>query len=220
MSKSGAELEFAETRWARAVQGGMTFLKSQQGSETPGRPSAVADVASPKEVGERFTTNLLGELERGPTLEEIGEDGRRRRQSYGHGVVVHARSDDTRRGRRGAIVEQIAEDHASVMRGAGELLPYFELWKIARQRGFARAKVRSEYNGMRRTLRNGIDLARATLVSKGAYLSSLSSNGDFGYVPRRKNKRAHSLAREDGTYRTTDKSDPREAVIPLSFRPS
>lgn len=116
----------------------------------------------------------------------------------GIGVVVQARSEETRRGRRGPIVEQIAEAHANVMRGAGELFAVLRALEVARQRGFARVEVRSDCNSMRRVLRERYRSGTTDVGLKGRVLEVARSFEwiDFGYVPRRKNQRAHCLARE------------------------
>jgi hypothetical protein len=137
----------------------------------------------------------------------------------GVGVVVQARSEGTRSGRRGPIVEQIAEGHAGVMRGAGELLPSFEL---------CRSRVNAASSGSKCVLittacvvrfASNTVLVRPTLGSRGACSSSLGhSNGLTLATCRvaRTNARTIWLVKV-GTCRPADKSDPREMAITVSF---
>lgn len=112
----------------------------------------------------------------------------------GIGIVVQQR---TGRKGRGPILEQVAEGHTNVAQGIGELFAIRRALEIARQRGFTHVKVRSDYNAMRRSLR---EQSRAGLGDVGLrgfvlQLAHLFEWIDFGFVPRRKNQRAHMLAR-------------------------
>jgi ribonuclease HI len=49
--------------------------------------------------------------------------------------------------------DTIAEGHADVVAGAGELFAVLRALEIAAERGFARVKLRSDYNPIRRALR-------------------------------------------------------------------
>lgn len=71
--------------------------------------------------------------------------------------------------------------------------------QTARERGFTRIRIRSDYNSMRRDLRNryrsGAD-GKNELQKKILALARQFEWIDFGYVPRRKNQIAHNLARK------------------------
>lgn len=115
----------------------------------------------------------------------------------GIGIVVQERTARTGRGR---VVEQIAEAHRGIQPGSGEKFAVCRALEIAIERGYTRVKIRCDYNWMRRRLRaqragrhscEGDDLGRKVLE-----LSTSLLWVDFSYVPRRKNQRAHQLARE------------------------
>src|SRR6266536_1489328 len=70
--------------------------------------------------------------------------------------------------------------------------------EIARDRGFTRIRIRSDYNSMRRKLRACFRSGAAgnnDLEQKILSLARRFEWIDFGYVPRRKNQIAHLLAR-------------------------
>ncbi len=98
---------------------------------------------------------------------------------------------------RGPIIEEVAEGYSNVALGAGELLAIFRALDIARQRGFIRIKVRSDYNAMRHKLRHDLRSGRTDIGLRGCVLLLARTFEwvDFGYVPRRKNHLAHGLAR-------------------------
>ena len=114
----------------------------------------------------------------------------------GVGVVVQVRGGAAG---RGPILEQLAEAHTGVAPGAGEIFALFRALEIARDRGFTRIKVRSDYNAMRRDLRErhrARDAGDNDLQRKVLDLARRFVWVDFGYVPRRKNQIAHALARK------------------------
>jgi ribonuclease HI len=113
----------------------------------------------------------------------------------GIGIVIQQRS---RRTGRGPILEQIAEGHANVAQSAGEIFAVYRALEIARQRGFARIKLRSDYNALRRSLREQYRSGRNNVAIRGLVLQLAQTFEwiDFGYVPRRKNQAAHALARQ------------------------
>jgi ribonuclease HI len=113
----------------------------------------------------------------------------------GIGIVVQARVGVTG---RGPILEHIAEAHTGVAPGAGEMFALFRALEIAKARGFTRIKIRSDYNAMRRHLREHHRMRRTgdnALECKVLDLAREFVWIDFGYVPRRKNQTAHALAR-------------------------
>ena len=112
----------------------------------------------------------------------------------GIGIVVQQRSSGKG---RGPILDQLAEGHADVARGEGELFAILRALEIAVQRRFARIKVRSDYNQMRRAIRRQYRCGLDDVGLQGRVLQLAHSLDwvDFGYVPRRKNQLAHCLAR-------------------------
>lgn len=98
---------------------------------------------------------------------------------------------------RGPIIEEVAEGFSNVARGAGELLAIYRALEVARRRGLVRIKVRSDYNAMRHTLRDDFRAGPSDtgLGGSAILLARTFEWFDFGYVPRRKNHIAHSLAR-------------------------
>ena len=113
----------------------------------------------------------------------------------GIGIVVQQRIG---KGRRGPIIEQIAERHGCARSGKGELLAIVRALEVAREHGLSRIKVRSDYNLLRRSLRakHHDGLADVGLAGHALRLARGFDWIDFGYVPRRKNQLAHSLARQ------------------------
>lgn len=114
----------------------------------------------------------------------------------GVGVVVQARVGAAG---RGPILEQLAEAHTGVAPGTGEIFALFRALEIARDRGFTRIKIRSDYNAMRRDLRErhrARDAGDNDLQRRVLDLARQFVWVDFGYVPRRKNQIAHALARK------------------------
>ena len=113
----------------------------------------------------------------------------------GVGIVVQARTAGSG---RGPIIDQIAEAHMDLPRGLGENFAVLRALEIARERGFTRIKIRSDYNSMRRNLRERFRSGAAgdnDLQRRILDLARQFEWIDFGYVPRRKNQIAHLLAR-------------------------
>lgn len=102
---------------------------------------------------------------------------------------------------RGPIIEEVAEGYTDVARGAGELLAIYRALEVARERRFSRIKVRSDFNAMRRQIRDDFRSGQPNTGLRGCVLLLARSFEwvDFGYVPRRKNHIAHSLARHAWT---------------------
>ncbi len=98
----------------------------------------------------------------------------------------------SRQNHRGPILEQIAEGHANVAQGAAEIFAICRALEIARQRGFARIKLRSDYNALRRSLREQYRSGRNDVAIRGLVLQLAQTFEwiDFGYVPCRKNQAA------------------------------
>ena len=112
------------------------------------------------------------------------------------GIAIIVQQRVGRKG-RGPIVEEVAEAYSNVALGSGELLAIYRALELARQREFVRIKVRSDYNAMRHKLRDDFRSGRSDIGLRGSVLLLARTFEwvDFGYVPRRKNQVAHSLAR-------------------------
>ena len=134
----------------------------------------------------------------------------------GIGVVVQRRSGGSG---RGPILEQIAEGHADVASGDGELFAVLRALEIAVQRRFVRIKVRSDYNRMRRLIRQQYRSGLADVGLRGRVLEVAHCFDwvDFGYVPRRKNQLAHRLARQGRLCvpQSTNQDAARDAGLPF-----
>jgi ribonuclease HI len=102
-------------------------------------------------------------------------------------------------GRRGPIIAEIAERHADVAPGSIELFAVSRALEIARERGFRRVKVRSDCNALRRRLKRDQSAgSRSDASSRHGRTLALARWFDAvtrAYVPRRKNRIAHRLAR-------------------------
>jgi ribonuclease HI len=114
----------------------------------------------------------------------------------GIGIVLHA-TDRPRRA--GPIIDQIAEAHTDVSASEIELFAVYRALEIARERGFRRVKVRSDYNYMRRRLKADHRAGRlgpsGTLHGRTLMLARTFDEVVFAYQPRRRNGMAHRLAR-------------------------
>jgi len=122
--------------------------------------------------------------------------GDHERQIAGIGIVIQ---ESTKRGRRGPIVEEMAEAVEGIPLGEGEKYAVLRALQVAFERGFRDLKIRSDYNAMRRRLRRNYDRKefqpREGLDGRILELAAEFDRIHFGFVPRRKNQRAHILAR-------------------------
>ena len=113
----------------------------------------------------------------------------------GLGIVVQARTGSSG---RGPIIDRIAEAQVGLPHGLGEIFAVLRALETARDRGFTRIRIRSDYNSMRRKLRECFRSGAAgddDIQQKVLNLAYRFEWIDFGYVPRRKNQIAHLLAR-------------------------
>jgi ribonuclease HI len=114
----------------------------------------------------------------------------------GIGIVLHATD---RPGRAGPEIARISEMHEGVPAGAIELFAVFRALEHARERGYRRVKVRSDYNAMRRRLKADHEAGRnagsGSLHGRTLLLARSFDQVVFVYQPRRKNQVAHGLAR-------------------------
>jgi ribonuclease HI len=122
--------------------------------------------------------------------------GDHERQIAGIGIVIQ---ESTRRGRRGPIVEELAEAVEGIPLGEGEKYAVLRALQVASERGFSDLKIRSDYNGMRRRLRQSYDgkgfQSPEDLDRRILELAAEFDRIHFGFVSKRKNQRAHILAR-------------------------
>jgi len=121
--------------------------------------------------------------------------GDNERKIAGIGIVIQ---ESTKRGRRGAIVEELAEAVEGIPFREGEKYAVLRALQIASERGFRDLKIRSDYNAMRRRLRRSYDgkaRPRGDLDERILELAAEFDRVHFAWVPRRKNQRAHFLAR-------------------------
>ena len=114
----------------------------------------------------------------------------------GVGIVIQSRTGSSG---RGPIIDQIAEAHVGCSRGLSEMFAVLRALETARERGFTKIRIRSDYNSMRRDLRKHYRsgaVGKNDLQQKIFDLARQFEWIDFGYVPRRKNQIAHNLARK------------------------
>jgi ribonuclease HI len=113
----------------------------------------------------------------------------------GVGIVIQSR---IAKAGRGPIIARIAESHIGLSPGMAEMFAVLRALEVAKDRGFERVKIRSDYNSMRRDLRKRFRLGVAGeswLQQEILELARQFQWVDFGYVPRRKNQIAHLLSR-------------------------
>jgi ribonuclease HI len=113
----------------------------------------------------------------------------------GVGIVIQSRAGGSG---RGPIIDRIAEAHMGLSSGQGEMFAVLRALETARDRGFTRIRIRSDYNWLRRDLRKRFRSRAAgdnELQRRILDLARQFEWIDFGYVPRRKNQIAHLLSR-------------------------
>lgn len=122
------------------------------------------------------------------------------RQVLGIGIVIQ---ESVRPGRRGPIIEELTEAFRGIPFREGEKYAVLRALEVARERGFRDLKLRSDYNSMRRKLKSKAKQFDAGTGLDGRILELAKefARVHFGYVPRRKNQRAHLLARRARTLR-------------------
>lgn len=116
----------------------------------------------------------------------------------GVGLVVH----ETRRltqGRKGPVVAELAEAYLDVGPTDVEAFAILRGLDVARARGATQVKIQSDYNHLRRQLkeahRAGTGHERDDLHGQILRLARTFASAKFAYRPRRKNGDAHRLAR-------------------------
>lgn len=118
--------------------------------------------------------------------------------TMGIGIVIHE-SDKPQKSKNGIIIDEISESYIGVRHGKGEMLAIYRALEIASQRGYKHIRIRSDYNYLRKSLKqshaSGDGHDRVDIYGKIMRLSRTFERIDFGYKPRRKNQMAHNLAR-------------------------
>lgn len=118
------------------------------------------------------------------------------RQIVGVGIVIQ---ESQQRGRRGPIVEELSEAVQGIELGEGEKYAVLRALELAAERGIKDLKIRSDYNAMRKKLKKnytrGERRSPGELDERIFELAKKFDRVHFGWVPRRKNQRAHRLAR-------------------------
>jgi ribonuclease HI len=115
----------------------------------------------------------------------------------GIGLILRATN---KAGREGAVGARFSESYIGLPIQAGEQFAVLRALEIAFERGYRLLRVRSDYNQMRKVLK---DDYRASIVQDGPNLQGmilrLAQGFDqikFAWIPRRSNQEAHFLARE------------------------
>jgi ribonuclease HI len=118
------------------------------------------------------------------------------RQVIGIGIVIQ---ESEKSGRRGPIVDEISVAVCGVALGDGEKYAVLRALELAADRGFKDLTIRSDYNAMRRKLKESYRAGTVSgLEGLDGRILAIAEQFDrvhFGWVPRRKNQRAHQLAR-------------------------
>jgi ribonuclease HI len=113
----------------------------------------------------------------------------------GVGIVVQSRISNKG---RGPIIARIAEAHLGLSPSVSEMFAVLRALEIARDHRFQRIRIRSDYNWMRRDLRQRFRAQASGKCEIQRRILDLARQFewiDFGYVPRRKNQIAHALSR-------------------------
>jgi ribonuclease HI len=115
------------------------------------------------------------------------------------GIGIVHRMTSNPRAKYGDVVSRYAEAYVDVPRDRAEAFAVLRALEIATNLGAARVKVWSDYNQMRRYLKRAHDEGLGPeddgLQSRILTLAASFGEVKFGFVPRRKNGDAHSLAR-------------------------
>jgi ribonuclease HI len=126
--------------------------------------------------------------------------GDHEREIIGIGIVIQ---ESRQRGRRGPIVDEFSVAVCGVAFGEGEKYAVLRALEMAAKRGFKDLTIRSDYNAMRRRLkksyREGGSSTEEGLDGRILELAEQFDRVHFGWVPGRKNQRAHHLARRART---------------------
>lgn len=120
-----------------------------------------------------------------------------KRRVTGIGIVIHE-TDQPRK--NGPVIDEISELYSNVPAGEIEKFAVFRALEIASERNYEILRIRSDYNCMRRKLKEdhkantGHD--RDDLHGLILRYAKKFKEVKFLYCPRRKNQMAHQLARK------------------------
>ena len=119
-----------------------------------------------------------------------------RRGITGIGLVLQATN---KAGRDGPVVARFSEAYIGLPTQAAEQFAVLRALEIATERGYRLLRVRSDYNQMRRALKDdyraGVGQDEDNLQGMILRLSKEFDQVKFAWIPRRRNQGAHSLAR-------------------------
>ena len=118
----------------------------------------------------------------------------------GIGLILRATNKP---GRDGAVVARFSESYIGLPVQVGEEFAVLRALEIASERGFRLLRVRSDYNQMRKALKDdyeaGVLPDEHILYNLRVMILRLAQKLDqikFAWIPRRRNQEAHFLARK------------------------
>ena len=121
-----------------------------------------------------------------------------RTNSIGIGILIQV-SESSKASRRGQVVDSLSERHVYARGILPEALAILRALELAAERGYRCIRVRSDDNPLRRSLKKAFRGERDPGAGMRTQIHELAQNFErveFSWVPRRKNQRAHRLARE------------------------
>ncbi|HLP44729.1 MAG TPA: ribonuclease H family protein [Candidatus Kapabacteria bacterium] len=120
-----------------------------------------------------------------------------KRRVTGIGIVIRE-TDQPRK--KGPVIAEISELHSNISAGETEKFAVFRALEIASERNYETLHIRSDYNHMRRKLKEdheaGIGHERDDLHGQILRHAKQFTEVKFLYCQRRKNLMAHRLARK------------------------
>jgi ribonuclease HI len=120
-----------------------------------------------------------------------------KRRVTGIGIIIRE-TDQPRK--KGPVIAEISELHSNISAGETEKFAVFRALEIASERNYEILHIRSDYNNMRRKLKEdhevGIGHERDDLHGQILKYAKKFTEVKFLYCRRRKNLMAHRLARK------------------------
>lgn len=114
----------------------------------------------------------------------------------GIGIAIH-QADKPKR--NGILIDQLSEAYKGIPPRIIEMFAVYRALEIGKEREYKIIRVRSDYNQMRKKLKNAykeeIGFTRSDLHGEILRLAKYFELVQFAYKPRRKNQMAHVLAR-------------------------